>query len=379
VNLRLDLPLAVGLLVTLLVGCAEEPQRTRESGVVASNTTVPLFAPEDPIQEIGEFLGGGDQTLDFVSGVTVLDDDRIAVVDQGPAAVFVFDAAGTRVESFGGKGDGPGEFRAPADIGLLPGDSIRILDAWDHTVSILGPDFAYARQMPAESPFLNRFLLEGALLPDERERAERALAGRDFPETGTGFRPVRLAVDSTVWIRERIGDGSEASLWIVLDAGGTPGRAVELPARFDPLFMDGEEVAGRWRGDYDVHYVRRYRLTPSGGSVTLPDWLEIPRVGSDAAPMPDSIATRFRAILRNAATEQEIHYSVHGTYTLQIDSIMRASTSEIPESIGFDVLHADERGWSMVLTSAGHSGLCAIRYGSGGPPTLRSGVVACSD
>ena len=340
---------------------------------------IPLSTLSGPDLEIGEFEGGGDQTFDLVTGATLLGEGLIAVVDQGAATVFVYDEGGALVDTFGGEGDGPGEFRSPADIRELAGDSVRILDSRDLNVTLFSPDLEYAREFPAVSPLADRYLLEGAVTAEEREQMLSVLSKRPFPATRPGFRPATLGEDGRVWVRERLASDTEPALWFVLDADGSPVRAVEVPERLRPMFMRDDVIVGRWRGDFDVHYVHRYALQETGRTVALPDWLDGPSTAQPAPPMPDSIRQGLMSIARNAATEQEIYYSDNFSYSTRVDSLMFSGNRERPEGLGMDVLHATGRGWSMVLTVEGHSGMCTIAFGPGGPPTLRSGGIACSN
>ncbi len=332
-----------------------------------------------PDLELGEFEGGGDQTFDLVAGVALLGEDRIAVVDQGSADVRVYDGTGSLVETFGGEGDGPGEFRAPADIRVLGGDSIQVLDAWDQRVTLLTPDFGYVREFAAVSPLAGRYLLEGTVAEAERHAALAVLAGRPFPVARTGFRLATLSADGRVWIRERLATEAAPALWFVLGPDGTPIRAVEVPHRFRPMYLRDDLVIGRWRGEYDVHYVRWYRLESAGRTTAAPDWLTGPASDTPAPPMPDSVRRGLQSIVRNAATMQEVYYSNQRSYSTRVDSLMTAGDRELPEGLGMDVLHATARGWSMILTSAGHAGMCALRYGRDGPQALRSGAVICTN
>jgi hypothetical protein len=67
----------------------------------------------------------GDPHYEFsrVSGVALLPDGGVAVADGGSQEIRVYDASGTYLRSFGGTGDGPGEFRALGTI-RTSGDSI---------------------------------------------------------------------------------------------------------------------------------------------------------------------------------------------------------------------------------------------------------------
>lgn len=58
-----------------------------------------------------------------------------------------FSPAGDFVEYLGKEGQGPGEFRSPTDVTVLPGDSLLILDSSTARATVLGPDFGFVRNV----------------------------------------------------------------------------------------------------------------------------------------------------------------------------------------------------------------------------------------
>ena len=75
------------------------------------------------VVRIGVVEGEEPYQLDEVNGVTVTDDGRIFVVNGGTRTVRVFDAHGRFLREFGGKGDGPAEFRFLGDV-IVHGDTV---------------------------------------------------------------------------------------------------------------------------------------------------------------------------------------------------------------------------------------------------------------
>ncbi len=78
----------------------------------------------EPTVSIGAFEGEEPYMLDRVSDATRLSDGRIVVVNSGTSEMRVFDASGTYLAAWGGRGDGPGEFRDLLYAEPWPGDSI---------------------------------------------------------------------------------------------------------------------------------------------------------------------------------------------------------------------------------------------------------------
>ena len=70
-------------------------------------------------------LEGEDPYLLFhATDATRLSDGRIVLVNRGTAELRVFDEFGTYLATWGGKGEGPGEFEDIMQIAALPGDSV---------------------------------------------------------------------------------------------------------------------------------------------------------------------------------------------------------------------------------------------------------------
>jgi len=76
------------------------------------------------------------------------------VVDTVANEVKGFDAAGTLVRSFGGRGRGPGEFNYPVAVAVGPEGRIFVTDSLNFRVQIFGPegDFAGAFGKPGSTP-----------------------------------------------------------------------------------------------------------------------------------------------------------------------------------------------------------------------------------
>jgi hypothetical protein len=96
-------------------------------------------------------------------------------------------------------------------------------------------DAGAARREIAESPRAPTVPLYGGLLADD---------------------------DGGVWVRDYVMRGQEAQpvRWTVFDTDGAVRGAVELPARFRPMHIRGDTVAGVITDEYDVEYVHIYSV-----------------------------------------------------------------------------------------------------------------------
>ena len=144
----------------------------------------------EPDVSIGALEGEAPYLLDRVQGALTLADGRIVVRNVGSRDLRVFDASGSHLATWGGAGDGPGEFENLFGVGRWPGDS---LIAW----------FAQGRRLSVfdgEGNFGRTFGLEGSA---HREPQVGLPAGRingGSCESGTGipmsplFRPALAGI-----------------------------------------------------------------------------------------------------------------------------------------------------------------------------------------
>ena len=86
-------------------------------------------------------------TLYQVRQIAVLDAGGIAVINGGQNEILVFARDGSLLHRLGRAGDGPGEFRGPASLVTLPGDSLGVYDSRHKRLSVFGPGGALAREV----------------------------------------------------------------------------------------------------------------------------------------------------------------------------------------------------------------------------------------
>jgi len=95
-------------------------------------------------------LTGGLQSRDApvffrVTDLLPLPSGEVAVLDRGNCEVLILDGMGRLVDRLGREGDGPGEFREPNSLVLLPPDSIGVYDAAYDRLSVFERTGALAR------------------------------------------------------------------------------------------------------------------------------------------------------------------------------------------------------------------------------------------
>lgn len=382
-----------GVLLCLVVGmtaCGGDPDDLDRRSRPSADELLPVQIVGTPRLEIGELEGGGVQTLDLVADVEPLGKDRLIVVDRAASTLLVFDRSGERVAALGRSGDGPGEFRSPG-VTLLRGDTLWVGDEADRTITRLRTDGSYLDEMrgeevhgddrfPLGAVVWGRVIVEGVLDPQVRARAEATVSGMSFPTDGAGVRLARTAEAGGLWVREDPGGVDDPALWIRVSAEGTATGIVELPARFDPLWIGSEEIVGRWRGDFDVHYVRSYQLEATDRTAPAPFWTR----GSASAPRlagveRDSMYSALKMTAKDVATAQEIHYAERGTYTTDLASALAAADVTLHDGISATALSADSRGHRVVLSAAGFDALCVLSMGNASFSGVYPGAIACGD
>jgi hypothetical protein len=144
----------------LMAGCAESNDaRSAPQSVVRDSAGVTIVDNEmpqpdsrltwsisaDPTLSIGTLEGEEAYQLFRVSDAMRLDDGRIVVVNGGSNEMRVFDAAGVHLASWGGEGEGPGEFTGTIEIDAWAGDSIMAFDFRQRRISVYGLDGVHGR------------------------------------------------------------------------------------------------------------------------------------------------------------------------------------------------------------------------------------------
>ncbi len=367
------------------MGLAVPTLSCSDGTVPRSPGVVPVLAlSERPVLEIGEREGDPDYLFQDVVGTLLLASGGIAVSDAGSQQISVYGNAGALLRRWGGRGEGPGEFRGLSRIYLGAGDSILALDGATGRLSAFSGDGSFSHQLDAvaltgDTLFSldvwlhGRFWVEGAL-DEPRRRTVRAALDRMPPPPPGEHRMARVAREGRLWVREPRAAPGGTRTWTLFTNGGDVEGVAHLPERFDPRDMHASRVAGRWLGEDDVHFVRVYDLVPTTDSATSPAWtLAAPTPPDLAGPDLEEFKDRIRDAIRRLASAQEIHYSTRYTYTAAVDSL----AWERPEGVGVDLVAADRRGWAGVFTHPALDFICGLGYGASVPPGWLAGHVVC--
>ena len=132
----------------------------------------------EPVVDLTLSGSGLDHEFYGVGNVKQRPDGSLVLANRGSEEVRLFSATGEFLGSFGGSGDGPGEFNNLTVIEIA-GDTVLALDS-DGSVTVVAPDLTVARIFNVAPFTLDLYYLDtGAILPEPRSMAglEPGLAG----------------------------------------------------------------------------------------------------------------------------------------------------------------------------------------------------------
>lgn len=164
------------------------------TGLSAQTVEAFASAPQLVLHEVVE-LGGMDPRPEYafstIRDLALLPSGRLAVADGASQEIRLFDLNGELFGVIGGKGDGPGEFRAIRDVVVLPNGHLLVWDIQRRRVTIFDPDGEVAETYLVDAGaadiffprFAGAFADGGVLIRDQVHpmgmKEERASARRD--------------------------------------------------------------------------------------------------------------------------------------------------------------------------------------------------------
>lgn len=153
-------PVPVVLVLVLLGGaCGGEPETggwtavvdTVSSTVRVTNAPGAEAGPTRVAREemrIGTLTGEGPEAFGMIRSIAVLSDGRIAVADGQAEEVRLFDAEGTHLRTFGGRGEGPGELDGMQGVMGDHEGMLRVAEAGNGRLSVFHPDSGFVGSFP---------------------------------------------------------------------------------------------------------------------------------------------------------------------------------------------------------------------------------------
>ena len=125
--------------------------RITENASPPEGSRLPWLIGSEPMVSIGELDGEEPYMLHWAGNVARLSDGRIMVENSGSSEVRMFDASGSHLVSWGGEGEGPGEFMPLTRAAPWPGDSIVAWYSSGRGISVFDSDGTYGRSFVLRS------------------------------------------------------------------------------------------------------------------------------------------------------------------------------------------------------------------------------------
>jgi hypothetical protein len=354
--------------------------------VLAAQTAAPWKLSEKPRVEIGIAEGDTNDEL-FDAGASVrLADGRIVVLNAGIAELRFFDAKGKFLFKTGRKGNGPGEYRSPVRLYYTHPDSLLVYDQSNDRESHLDTSgkFITSSDPPETTDMFRRDtwlyernLVDGPAIAAERARLEPALDRLPAPPPGQ-YRYIKVDPWYRLWAREPGVPAQASQRWTVYSTTGQPIGTVTTPASFEIHQIGPDFLLGRARLDLDVEVIRLYTLTGAGAapnkSYVTPATARAYTVSAGSPSVSEEVLTAMRAQVRHMMSQQEIHYSRAMTYTTDPTQL------KLPEdrNITPHILHANSRGWALVVVHRAANALCGAAMGAS-PLNWSPGRVVCGE
>ena len=178
-----------GMLLVAATGSGAGAQQLPDRDVVLTPALQDVYA-------VGAMDGAEWETFGEIRGVAFDGAGNLYVLDAMNFRVTVVDPRGRLVRAFGTRGDGPGEFRLPTAMAVLPDGTAVIQDLRHAAYLVFGPGGAFQGSVPLApggAAMRSLSVSAGQLIPDLRGGAvydagmDLALAG----EATGGGRPIR--------------------------------------------------------------------------------------------------------------------------------------------------------------------------------------------
>jgi len=264
-----------------------------ENAQPPDGSRLPWRVGPGPAVSIGAAEGEEPYLLYGAMDAARLSDGRIVVANVGTNELRVFDASGTYLTTWGGRGEGPGEFRSLWRVGPWPGDSIVAWYAPRLGVSTFDAQGNYGRTLQFEhdeaTPLMQRFR------PEQATRDGSILAVHMPEDADTVVVQLR---DAKGGVRSSL--GTHAGLEPYLHAEGT-----DQAMLFWKIF-GRESVWTPWGDLVVIGHTSRYELTAFGVDGSLARIVR--RDHALQSPTPDDVEAYIESQVaqsRLRATEPE--------------------------------------------------------------------------
>lgn len=162
----------------LLAGCSDDAQSLRSSTNFHDSAGVEIVTSDpwgsddrctlgnEPTHSIGAKEGDASHLFFQVRAAGRLSDGAVAVVDGASREIRVFRDTGEHLRTMGGPGEGPGEFRGPWLLWVLPGDTLWVGDYLPWRFNVFSADGVFSRSVTPEDFALHTLIPPGGVLDD---------------------------------------------------------------------------------------------------------------------------------------------------------------------------------------------------------------------
>ena len=157
--------------------------RITENARPADESRLPWRIGPDPMVSIGEVVGEEAYLLHRANDATILTDGRIMIANTGTDELRVFDSAGAHLATWGGEGEGPGEFSGLAGVAPWPGDSVVAWNTSTWVMSVFDSEGVFGRAFTLDS--------EAGVLEPRAVLKNGSILGRTGKVASEGYRRSR--------------------------------------------------------------------------------------------------------------------------------------------------------------------------------------------
>ena len=151
-----------------------------ENDPPAPDSRLPWEFSAQPSLTIGAVDSGEADELFRVTDAIRLADGRIVIANSGSSEIRVFNPDGSHSATWGGQGEGPGEFtNGPHAVALWPGDSIAAPNPWGARLSLFDMDGNHGRDVALDITLSNivDLLPDGQIVTSGSVLLNREMAG----------------------------------------------------------------------------------------------------------------------------------------------------------------------------------------------------------
>ena len=120
----------------------------RAASLVALTFAAPAFAQAVAVRDLPKPSREIEEPFSLVSGALELKPNQVLAVDGTEATVTLVDFAKGTKTTLGRQGSGPGEYRMPAGLFRLAGDTLWLFDAMQQRLVVFNPDLTPGTTLP---------------------------------------------------------------------------------------------------------------------------------------------------------------------------------------------------------------------------------------